>query len=101
MLRLLILNVLKKFGAATVIAAFVSAASPSPGAPVFPLKKSANGRYLVDQNNVPVMIMGDSPQALVVNISEVEADGFFANRQSHGYNTLWINLLCATYTGRL
>src|SRR5882762_10450649 len=67
--------------------------------PVYPLKPSANRRYLVDQNNVPVMIMGDSPQALVVNISEAEAAGFFTNRHAHGFNTLWINLLCATYTG--
>ena len=67
--------------------------------PVYPLKQSADGRYLVDQNNLPVMIMGDSPQALVVNISEAEADGFFENRQARGFNTLWVNLLCATYTG--
>src|SRR5258707_14520760 len=67
--------------------------------PVYPLKRSANGRYLVDQNNAPVMIMGDSPQALIVNISETEAAGFFTNRHAYGFNTLWINLLCATYTG--
>jgi hypothetical protein len=67
--------------------------------PAYPLKRSPNGRYLVDSNNVPVMLMGDSPQALMVNISEADADSFFANRQSHGFNTMWINLLCAAYTG--
>jgi hypothetical protein len=69
------------------------------GAPAYPLKASANGRYLVDQSNAPVMIVGDSPQALMVNLSTNEAAFFFANRAAYGFNTLWINLLCATYTG--
>jgi hypothetical protein len=43
--------------------------------------------------------LGDSPQALFVNLSEAEAESFFADRAEHGFNTLWINLLCATYTG--
>ena len=73
---------------------------PAAAAPVaYPLKKSANGRYLVDALNVPFMMVGDSPQALMVNISEADADGFFADRQAHGFNTVWINLLCTTYTG--
>jgi len=65
----------------------------------FPLKVSANGRYLVDQHNIPFLIAGDSPQALIVNLSEAEADAFFADRQASGFNLVWINLLCATYTG--
>jgi chitodextrinase len=63
------------------------------------LKVSANGRYLVDQNNVPVLLTGDSPQALTVNLSEAEADAFFTDRQAAGFNVVWVNLLCATYTG--
>jgi len=60
---------------------------------------SANKRYLVDQNNVPFLIHGDSPQALMVNLSEADADTFFADRQRFGFNAAWVNLLCATYTG--
>ena len=71
----------------------------APAAPVYPLKTSANGRYLVDQNNVPVLITGDSPQALIVNLSEADANSYFADRSSNGFNTVWINLLCDTYTG--
>jgi hypothetical protein len=44
------------------------------------LKKSANGRYLVDQNDRPFLITGDSPQAMFVNLSAVEADAFLADR---------------------
>jgi hypothetical protein len=62
--------------------------------PVYPLKASANNRYLVDQNDTPFLIVGDSPQQLITNLSQKEAAAFMANRQKYGINTLWINLLC-------
>ncbi len=66
----------------------------------YPLKiDSTNGHLLVDQSNVPFLMVGDSPQALIVNLSEADAAMFFANRSAYGFNTVWINLLCATYTG--
>jgi len=66
--------------------------------PVFPLKASANKRYPVDQNNVPFMMVGDSPQAMIGNLTLKRAKTFFANRHKYGVNALWINLLCASYT---
>jgi hypothetical protein len=74
-------------------------AHPSQVLPAYPLKKSANGRYLVDQNNKPFLIAGDSPQALMVNLTEADADMYFANRRGHGFNAVWINLLCRKGTG--
>ncbi len=71
----------------------------TPPATAYPPKVSANGRYLVDQNDVPFLITGDSPQAAFVNLSEAEADAFFADRQAAGFNLVWVNLLCGTYTG--
>jgi hypothetical protein len=68
-------------------------------APAYPLKVSANGRYLVDQNGSPFLIAGESPQALMVHLTEKEAELFFANRRSHGFNAVWINLLCRKGTG--
>src|SRR5258706_9769586 len=65
----------------------------------FPLKVSLNRRYLVDQDNKPFLLMGDSPQALIANLSEAEANMFFADRQANGFNAAWVNLLCSTYTG--
>jgi chitodextrinase len=79
----------------------LAAFKPPGGAPpndTAPLQVSANGRYLV-QNNAPFLIAGDSPQALIVNVSEADADAFFADRQAAGFNVVWINLLCDTYTG--
>jgi hypothetical protein len=85
--------------AVLALVAFVSTIPFSSTAAVYPVKKSANGRYLVDQNDAPYLIVGDSPQALMVNISEAEAEAFFANRSAYGFNSVWINLLCTTYTG--
>src|SRR5436190_305828 len=70
------MNSLKR---AFIALAIVSLARPLWAAPAYPLKPSANGRYLLDQNNVPCMIVGDSPQALMVNLSTNEAAYFFAD----------------------
>src|SRR5262252_4664894 len=62
-----------------------------PYRPVYPLKASGNNRYLVDQNNIPFLMVGDSPQQLITSLSPQEAAAFMANRRSYGINTLWIN----------
>ena len=66
--------------------------------PMFPLKQSTNGRYLVDQDNTPFFMVGDSPQAMIGNLSEDDAAYFIDNRAQYGINALWINLLCDSYT---
>jgi hypothetical protein len=63
--------------------------------PAYPLKVSASGRYLVDQNNIPFLIAGDSPHTIPVMISTTAARRYFDDRQEHGFNTVWINVLCA------
>ena len=80
-------------------AARPAADKPAPPAAAFPLKVAEGGRYLVDRNGTPFLIAGESPQALMVNLSEEDAEAFFANRQSHGFNAVWINLLCRKGTG--
>lgn len=73
--------------------------APASGAAAFPLKVSANNRYLIDRNDIPFLMTGDSPQALIGNLSHAEAETFIANRQAYKINTLWINLLCNEATG--
>jgi hypothetical protein len=68
-------------------------------APDYPLKKSANGRYLVDQRDRPFLVAGDAPQALMVRLNEADADLYLSNRVAHGFNSVWINLLCRPGTG--
>ena len=67
--------------------------------PTYPLKRSANGRYLLDSKGAPFLIAGDAPQALMVKLAEADADLYFSNRLAHGFNAVWINLLCRPGTG--
>jgi len=93
------INTLKR-SLAIVAAVWFSTNLPSAVCgPAYPLRQSVTGRYLVDQSNAPCMIVGDAPQALIVNISTNDAAMYFADRKAHGFNSLWVNLLCATYTG--
>ena len=66
---------------------------------VYPLKVAANRRYLIDRRGTPFLIVGDSPQALIANLTEKEAAMYLANRHAAGFNAVWVNLLCNTYTG--
>ena len=62
------------------------------------VKRSPNRRYLIGTDNKPFLIAGDSPQSLMVNVSTNDADMYFADRQSNGFNAVWINLICTVYT---
>ena len=35
----------------------------------------------------------------MVDLSETQAEHFFANREAAGFNSVWVNLLCNQYTG--
>ena len=97
------LAVILTFLGALAVAGCASSEQPAAPAasaePAYPVKHGSTGRYLVDQRGVPFLILGESPQAMIGKLSEADADLFLANRKSHGFNTVWINLLCASYTG--
>ena len=84
--------------AIVVVLAFLATPGTLSAAPAYPLKVGPTSRYLVDKNGVPFLMAGDSPQAMIGNLSEADAELFLANRKAHGFNTVWINLLCASYT---
>lgn len=69
--------------------------APGPG----PIAVGPTGRYLVDENGAPFLMTGDAPQALIGDITESDAELYFAKRHAQGFNTVWINLLCTSYTG--
>ena len=58
----------------------------------WPLQKSSNGNYLVDQNNQPFFVNGDSPQSLIGSLTEADAETYFADREAKGINAAWIDL---------
>jgi hypothetical protein len=69
----------------------------------YPVTISANSRYLTDHNGKPFLVVGDSPQALIGNLSwNISGTNgvrtYFQNRVGYGFNTVWINLLCDNYT---
>jgi hypothetical protein len=82
-----------------LLTGMLSAATVAAAEPEYPLKIGPTGRYLVDRAGRPFLIAGESPQAMMVNCSEDDAELFFKNRHSHGFNAAWINLICSTYTG--
>ena len=74
--------------------------SRSPlASPVYPLKASANGRYLTDSNGVPFLLTGDSPQSMIANLPPHQMSGYMQNRQALGFNSILVDALCTTYTG--
>jgi len=66
--------------------------------PAYPVKVGPTGRYLVDQNNNPFMIVGDSPQSMLVNLSIFDMATYMADRQAHGFNSILVMVLCESYT---
>jgi Protein of unknown function (DUF4038)/Putative collagen-binding domain of a collagenase len=64
-----------------------------------PLKASSNNRYLVDQNGTPFLIMGDSPQSMVVNLGASDMQSYMADRERLGFNSILADVLSTSYTG--
>jgi len=68
------------------------------GTPASPLHPSGDGRYVVDSNNVPFLIIGDSPHSILANLNNADATTYLTDRGQRGFNALWIELLCDSYT---
>lgn len=76
----------------------VEAVKASGGQP-YPLHASPNARYLVDRNGAPFLMIGDAPHSLIVNLDRADEAACLVNRRTNGFNSLWIELLCDSYTG--
>src|SRR5260370_38134384 len=61
--------------------------------PAYPLKKSANGRYLIDSKGAPFLLAGDAPQALMVKMTEADAEIYFSTPVTPGFNAVCVNIL--------
>jgi hypothetical protein len=61
--------------------------------PAYPLKIGASHRYLVDQNNKPVLLQGDAAWSLIVGLTKPEVEEYLKNRHEKGFNTLIVNLI--------
>ena len=75
----------------------VFSATP-PTSSVYPLHPSANGRYMLNASNAPFLIIGDGPHSILANLSNSDAVTYLTDRGQRGFNALWIELLCDSYT---
>ena len=66
--------------------------------PAYPLRPSANHRYVIDSKNAPFLIIGDAPHSILANLNNSDATTYLTDRGSRGFNALWIELLCDSYT---
>jgi hypothetical protein len=64
---------------------------PPNGTYAYPLR--ASGRSLVDQNGQPFLYMGDAPWSLIVQLTDEDAESYFATRQSQGFTAAMINVI--------
>ncbi len=64
---------------------------------VLPLKASANGRYLIDQNGRAFLLMGDAAHSLVTNVSSSDTNLYMSTRAGQGFNAIQVFALCDTY----
>ena len=62
-------------------------------APVFPLRLSADRRYLIDLKDQPFQVIGDSPWSLIVEPAPAQVDQYLDDRAAKGFNLLPVNLL--------
>ncbi len=67
----------------------------------FPLKISANRRYLVDQNDKPFLLHGDTAWSLISALQANEVEEYLANRAAKGFNALIVNLVEHHFNGPL
>jgi hypothetical protein len=65
---------------------------------VYPLHPSANGRYMLDASNAPFLIIGDAPHSILAKLNNSDAATYLTDRGQRGFNALWIELLCDSYT---
>jgi len=78
---------------AGIIFSLVIVTSAMAAGPAYPLKISANHRYLVDQSGRPFLIQGDAAWSLIVGLDKADVETYLKNRQAKGFNTIIVNLL--------
>jgi hypothetical protein len=61
--------------------------------PIFPLKLSPNGRYLVDQRNSPFLIKEISAWGLIQALSERDEAAFIDSVKKKQFNTLMVSII--------
>jgi hypothetical protein len=59
----------------------------------YPLKLSHDGSYLVDQNETPFFINGDTAWSLIAAVSKEDAELYLEDRRRKGFNLVLVSLI--------
>jgi len=59
----------------------------------YPLHVEAGKRYLLDAQNRPFLIQGDSPWSLIARLNDTDAETYLETRRQQGFNTVMVNLI--------
>lgn len=70
-----------------------SQAAPAPRAFELPLKVGPTGRYLVDQQEKPFLVTGDTAWSIIVQLDEPSVERYLEDRQRRGFNSIIVNLI--------
>jgi hypothetical protein len=77
--------------------------SPSPTSSTLPVagsswwQVSSSHGYFANQAGTPVLLVGDSPHSMFVNLNTSDLTTYLSNRESQGINVLWVEGLCSDY----
>jgi hypothetical protein len=82
-----------KVAALTLFVGLGISSALHPADQIYPLKVSANKRYLVDQKNTPFLVQGDSPWSLIVAADDAGVEQYLENRREKGFNAIIVNML--------
>ena len=85
--------------AATIFLCAAVASVALAGDLLYPLKVGPTKRYLVDRNNHPVLIHGDTAWSLITAVTKAEAEQYLENRRQKGFNAIMVNLIEHKFNG--
>lgn len=60
--------------------------------PLFPVRVSANGRYLEDARGKPFLLHADTAWYLIVELKREETEQYLENRRQKGFNAILVSL---------
>jgi hypothetical protein len=75
-------------------------AKPKAENAAYPLKASSNGRFLVDRNDRPFLLVGDTAWSLIVQPDEAGIDRYLDDRAKRGFNAIIVNLIEHRFASR-
>jgi hypothetical protein len=89
---------IKRIGCA-VLLTVLGCASLGFAAGSYPLRTSADHRYLVDQSGAPFLVQGDAAWSLITGLTKEDAERYLEARKRQGFNSIIVNLIEHHFNG--